>query len=1666
MTFYLRYFQAAFLIAIAVMVFVASPAQASPYDAFSTGPGDEIRNEISVTWGNPGSAIEPIVAHDTFSVEPFNTPGTLRAFEYDPSGKAFDVSPTRIGRQGENGPFAPAPAPVDGAGNPIPLSSPVPLRETDRILKGATVFVSLDNPGLNFLSGRKETAIVKITDSSTGDTEYLEMTETGADTGVFIGYFRTLEGSSVENDGILNTHAHARIDATYTDPWGGNRSLENRVLVGPIDPYGTVFDSRTGLPIDGVRVTLIDDATGAPATVYGDDLVSSYPSTIVTGSTVTDSAGQTYPLEKGQYRFPFVNLGAYHLQIEAPVGYVAPSLVEDETLQALPNGPFELSEASRLESFKVTAGPPIRADVPLDSQGFITVTRTGSSDELELGDYIQFTITVGSNLPASVKGTVHDHLPIGLRMLPDTLLVNGATPATSPLLAKSGRDITFADVLFPAKDTAILTYVAQVTAQARENALLTSTSTARADRLMANTATHDLGILPTFQRDSDVLLGQVYATGCEAKPDPDLDLSGIRVMLEDGHFAQTDKDGRFTIRSVSRGAHVVALDPLSVPRGFEPVLCSNTTQKAGSAVSRFIEARGGFSRQVFFHLSPAKFYDNPDPIAPTLEKSVDYDVDWLKKHPGARGMVFPPEGYLPASRSIGIVGVRAPGSFLTAYVNGEPVPALNKRPSQPGPGDTTLETWKGVSLDDGANTIRLLSTNARGETLNDETVTVYFNDTVTQLQVVQEASILSSDGRTRPVVAFRLTNEAGIPLHPGTIATITTTSPHKFSAVTMKDGTREEVEQISATGTVDADGLLRLRLAPVRKPGTAIFTTFTKDGTTQARAFLATEGRPFVVVGLASGTASQKTIAEHMRAPGETALGELANLEIDGRTSLYAQGVVRGKWLLTARYDSGLAQDRGDFFDIDPDVDYIVYGDASTEGNAASSRDALYLRIEGDNGELLYGDFDTNMDEGVATYARRLTGARMLFGNDVVSVNAFLTDTSQSFVEDKFAADGTSGPFMLSRNDILDFSEVVSIETTSRTDPGKVIESHELTRGRDYDIDYQEGRIFLSEPLRSRDAEFNSNAVIVRYEVDAAGRDGVVAGARATLSMSDAVTIGATAVHEDNVAGSDGAGDMIGVDAKWSLNKGLTGTVALGYSTQEASSTLSSRTSGHSAEARLRYIDEHTDVEAYLRSKSTSFGIQNQIETEDQVLSAGMTASRTLNIEKRKDAEGKEITRSEALEGAVQAEHNLETGAEKILGEVSLARSQGKTQRAIGLRAERDVSGEEDGSGIKIFGTATHETRDGRLRYEIGQELTVAQAGMITQPDRGSLEIEYDATEAVTLKGSHEIAIDKNLRVSILGLGADVEIWDGGILSLGSMTASSSVGTHTVGHTGLAQDLSLSDATKLHFGVERQAPIAGHFDAMGPITEAGLSNPRLDEAFWALNAGFEHTGISWNTGGLAEYRSARSGDRHRLKLRAARTLREDLAFGAQAHFLNEDETAGSWSKEIELKASLAWRPLGARYVMLDQLRAHMEKDSDGNDQARLVNSIFYSRQLDGGHKINLRHGIKLARFGFQDQRYSDVLNLFGAEYRHQATEWLDFGLHGALLHSMQSGGTDYSAGVSVGFTPFENGWLSAGYNVTGFKDEDFAAGGQTAKGAFVQFRFKFDQESLNKLAER
>ena len=77
---------------------------------------------------------------------------------------------------------------------------------------------------------------------------------------------------------------------------------------------------------------------------------------------------------------------------------------------------------------------------------------------------------------------------------------------------------------------------------------------------------------------------------------------------------------------------------------------------------------------------------------------------------------------------------------------------------------------------------------------------------------------------------------------------------------------------------------------------------------------------------------------------------------------------------------------------------------------------------------------------------------------------------------------------------------------------------------------------------------------------------------------------------------------------------------------------------------------------------------------------------------------------------------------------------------------------------------------------------------------------------------------------------------------------------------------------------------------------------------------------------------------------------------------------------------------------------------------------------------------------------------------YDLNERWDMSLQTGALWANQGAGTRYLAGVEVGYLLATNLWVSAGYNFMGYQDAELANTSSTGEGAYLRFRFKFDED--------
>jgi len=658
--------------------FLASPAR-----ALTPIQGDKIVNTARVS----SNELLPVPASATVTVV-LRTPSTIEFLSYAPTlaGTPLVNVATTAYRTGSDpaAPFANLPAPVPvGVTTPIDLSAPVPLAPATTFHAGEPLFVRLTDRDQNLDRTVRETVLVTITDPTTGDTEVLRLTETGPDTGVFAGYMQSTSSASPRYSGTLGVKQGSQIKGNYTDIVDGGDSSAAGVFV---DPLGTVFNSQTGTPVDGATVTIINVATGLPATVYGDDGVSTYPATIITGTTATDSSGAVYTFSPGSYRFPFIAPGTYQLRLSPPAGYASPSTVPDATLQQLPGGPFALAgDASRGGNFVVNPGPAIRIDLPVDPfASTLWVQKTAGKSMAAVGDFVPYEVSVqNTSAAAGAPGViVNDRLPPGFRYQQGSTKINGL-PSPDPVISADGRTLVYSIGNLGVKATARIRYVAAVSAGAIPGNAINqayATSTAGAT---SNSARATVQIVSDFMSTRSLIMGRVYAGSCAASEAVagDKGIPGARIYLEDGTYVDTDSRGMFHFEGVKPGTHVVQLDIDSLPDDYQVIPCEQNSRFAGRAYSQFVDLQGGTMWRTDFHVARRVFPTPPAPEPELVQQKGDVTLELkstlqgsaVSYHAAAQGGPVPvtnlklvirlPEGaaYQPGSSMLGEKQVADPG---------------------------------------------------------------------------------------------------------------------------------------------------------------------------------------------------------------------------------------------------------------------------------------------------------------------------------------------------------------------------------------------------------------------------------------------------------------------------------------------------------------------------------------------------------------------------------------------------------------------------------------------------------------------------------------------------------------------------------------------------------------------------------------------------------------------------------------------------------------------------------------------------------------------------------------------------------------------------------------------------------------------------------------------
>ena len=396
----------------------------------------------------------------------------------------------------------------------------------------------------------------------------------------------------------------------------------------PVDPSGVIYDSVTGKVISGARVTLYYDSTD-PAS----------PGALVPTSLLgPGQQGQTTDAS-GFYRFDVQRDRRYEVKVDpltpslqfpsalipATAGFAQVGADDEVVPEDLPDPKKEGADLTYFLRFNIDEKTEavFNNHIPLDPiTSLIRLEKRIDRRRASMGDLATYTITVQnrSTRDFSAKGervVIEDVLPRGLRFLRDTTRlvrrvgkdractqdeittrdVDGSRVCLSrqePSAGSTGRVLRFGPFPLGPGEAVRLVYQSAVGLDTKQGSYR-NRAVLRDEPLSTTLSNADEAVLlvePDPDLDQGLLIGRVFCDNDgDGRPGRgDRGIAGARVYLDNGTYSVTDASGKYHLRDIDPGLHLVKVDANTLP----------VSSRLTTDVSRVVQFTRGLPAKVDF----------------------------------------------------------------------------------------------------------------------------------------------------------------------------------------------------------------------------------------------------------------------------------------------------------------------------------------------------------------------------------------------------------------------------------------------------------------------------------------------------------------------------------------------------------------------------------------------------------------------------------------------------------------------------------------------------------------------------------------------------------------------------------------------------------------------------------------------------------------------------------------------------------------------------------------------------------------------------------------------------------------------------------------------------------------------------------------------------------
>lgn len=1339
----------------------------------------------------------------------------------------------------------------------------------------------------------------------------------------------------------------------------------------------------------------------------------------------------------------------------------------------------------------------------MDESQKILIEKTTDRFDVEIGEIFKYKVKIKNTTDTPIsKYKILDYLPRGIKLIENSIKVNNHDKFR---LIKSEEGLFTLEIDDPSDEVEI-SYVVQVgvtTKIGKNTNRVTAYGYSDNKYFGSNMASADVEVDSYAFSMRGVIFGRVFVdlNKNNLYEKGDIPIPGAKIYLENGDYAITDKDGKYSIFGENSITHIAKIDMLSIPKGATPVPINSKYSKNGE--SAFADLKTAQLHKVNFAFQNANedFIKNvesrkeyletlPDEIENVLEnrelefRTKIYREDRIERENiigGREELAFPTnfgpslsevteetkveeeksldtqleEKIMSTDDTLDFMNVKDGDSVndimtfqvkgprngtLNIYINGKVVPVskIGITASSQQNNVFFLE-YNTVEMDEGKNKVKLVYSDIFGVERDSKTI---------NLNVAGKYSDFTFEAENNSEV------EIGQPVKIKLIARDKYGHPIRHTvgvSVETKSG-----RWVTKDIDTEKDGLQVIS----DMNGTAILEYIPSEGSQKVTFNINCEGkekkidlpisggkRPIFFNGILEGRVDfQKFSTNRVNEDSyifENALENFdttSNTSVSERAAFFMKGNITDEYYLTLAYDN-VQEDKKFFGYVDPEDYYPIYGDNSIRGYEAQSISNLYLKLERGPSYFLYGDYETDEwedeDLEISTYSRILNGGVLRYDGEKLKGGGFASKTSSEQFIEEFRGGGVSGPYKLKNRDIIEGSEKVEIIVYKRNNPNIILERKELSRFTDYTLDIGSGQLYFSRPVPGTDLDFNPIYIRVSYEVDEdiSAEKRWVYGADLQYSLTEWLSIGTKYVKDDKEVEKY---SMNSYNMKINFLNGLLITEFVQTDSFEYGI-------GEAWGVKYEYIGDRLEAEATYSTSNENFSNESSAILDNQDSLEVLMEYQIFNG-KKLILEGDYIKDKEEQ----SEEKELYIGIENLLGtefvlDVGVRHFSEKNGRTDSLDKKKEKDDKFNTIGSRLTWKPTKfENFDGFIEYEqdiLEPEYKRLGLGMNYRVFKDTI-VYYRQEFFSNLGEDYAIEPEDEDNKSIFGI-------ESGYFPLAKVFSEYRVvnedeGTYPEVGSGLKTDWEPFENLKFYGTFEKITPMSNQSYEEDSSNLSNSSSTALTFGYnYKINETTRTTGdfeFSWDD--TSSFLS---------KLGFGKKITESLSLLAKNRYYNDDDL----EKENRFILGIAYRDeKNDKYNSLNKYELNYEKnirEDNYNHRAHILRSSHnyqWSRELELTYTFSGKY--------VQDKLDDISSNYFGylmaAGTSYDITEKINLGINGAIYTDKGFETSKYGVGVEAGYLINSNIWLSVGYNLLGFEDDDFDPNGSYRSGVYMRFR--------------